>query len=267
MITIRFKETTALRLAFCTLILQVGAYSASGQTLAGSTEPSEPKPSAAVEKILSEASHFAEAKQPADSLKMANQALDAARQANDKPGEAFAQQARGKALQDLQRKDEALAAWQDAARLWTENGDTPEQITALVSAGLVCVSEKKSEAEKFFAEGLSIGKVQTQRPAALAQVLQDAGAALGKQDQKSEALNYLGAALALREKQTPESLQLVEVLDALGNVALQLATDGNDEKYYSMSKDYFSRAVEVGRRVAPDSPVLVRLSCGFIHAL
>jgi tetratricopeptide (TPR) repeat protein len=160
------------------------------QPLEGTTEPSGPKPSPAVEKILNEASRLAEAKQALDSLHVAEQALDAARKANDRAGEALAQQSRAKVLQDLQRTKEAVAAWQEAALVWGKEGDGPEQLTALVQAGLLCVSNDKSEAEKFLAQALSVGKSQSQRPSAVARALQDSGLALSKQLQQQTALDW-----------------------------------------------------------------------------
>lgn len=112
-------------------------------------EPSRPKPSAAVQRMLEEASRLAEAKQPLDSLKAADQAIELARQTNDATGPALAEEARAKALQALQRTDEAVTAWQEAAQMWAGVGDDPGQITALVQAGLLCVSDKKSEADRF----------------------------------------------------------------------------------------------------------------------
>lgn len=220
-------------------------------------EPSRPKPSAAVQRMLEEASRLAEAKQPLDSLKAADQAIELARQTNDATGPALAEEARAKALQALQRTDEAVTAWQEAAQMWAGVGDDPGQITALVQAGLLCVSDKKSEAERFFSQGLLTGKGRGQRPLAVAQALQDAGVALDGKGQKEEAFNYLTAALALRERQTPDSLLLVETLNALASVAQERAIDGNDEKFYLLAKDYSSRAAEIGKGVAPDSSALV----------
>ena len=227
------------------------------QQATAAAEPSGPKPSATVEKMLHEASRLAEAKQPLDSLKAADQALEAARQTNDTAGGALAQQARAKALQDLQRADEALTAWQEAAHIWAEVGDTPEQITTLVHAGLLCLPSKKSDAEKLFAEALPIGKSQSQRPVAVAQALHDSGVALDAQGQEQAAWDYLSAALAIREKQTPQSLKLVETLNAVAKLAINRATDNTDAQYCSLAIDYSARAAEIGQRLAPDSSMVV----------
>jgi len=228
------------------------------QQAAIATEPSGPKPSAAVQRILGEARRLAEAQQPLDSLKAADQALELARQTNDTTGAALAEEARAKALQHLERTDESVAAWQQAAQIWSGVGDAPGQITALVQTGLLCVSDKKSEAQKFFAEALLIGKSEGPRPLAVAQALEDSGVALDQKGEREEAFNYLAAVLTLRESQTPDSLAVVETLNALANVALNRAIDGNDEKLYSLAEGYSARAGEMGKRVAPDSSALVQ---------
>jgi CHAT domain-containing protein/tetratricopeptide (TPR) repeat protein len=220
-------------------------------------EPAGPAPSAAVEKMLAESSRLAEAKQPLESLKAAGQALEAARQTHDKAGEAFAQQARAKSLQVLERKNDALDAWQEAALIWARTGDTPEEITALVQAGLLSVEDKQSEADRLFSQGLAVGKIETQRPVALAQVLHDSGVAIGVQGLEPMAMEYLTAALALREKQTPESVKVVETLNALGKMSYNRGTRNTDIKSYDLAKSFLTRAVEMGRRVAPDSPLVV----------
>ena len=110
---------------------------------------------------------------------------------------------------------------------------------SLVQAGLLCVPDKKSEAEKFFAQGLSIGKSENQRLGAVAQALHDSGIALGERKQEQTAMDYLVTALAIRFKETPESLKLVETLNALANLATVRAAAGDDaQRQYSLARDY-----------------------------
>ena len=219
-------------------------------------EPSGPKATATVGKVLDEARHLAEAKQPLDSLKAADQALETAGQVNDTAGAALAQQARARALQDLQRPDEAVAAWQEAGHIWAGDGDIPEHIKALVEAGLLCVSDKKSEAERFFAQGLSVGKSETGRPEAVAHALYDSGIALDAQGQEQTGWDYLSAALSIREKETPESLELVQTLNGLAKSSMNRAIHNAGPQYYYLGRDYSSRAVEIGLRLAPDTAIV-----------
>jgi len=220
-------------------------------------DPSVPKPSVKVEEMLGEIKRMAEGKHPLDALKLADQALQAAKQLEDKTGAALAQQERGKALQDLQRTDEALSAWQDAAGFWAEANATPEQITALVQAGLLCAARKKCEAEKFFAQGLSLVKSETKRPAAMAQALHNSGLALDAQGQDETAWDYLTAALGIWEKQSPESLKLVETLNVLAKVTINRATHNAGPKYYYLGRDYSLKAAEMCHRLAADSSLEV----------
>ena len=259
--------TRLVRVLLCLLACSIFLPDASAAVLeppqqeATAAEPSGPKASPAVEKMLAEASRLAEAKQPLDSLKAADQALEAARQTNDTAGAAFAQQARAKSLQDLQRADEALAAWQEAQQQWARAGDTPEQITALVQAGLLCVADdkadKKSEAERLFAQGLAVAKLESPRPAALSQALYDAGYAMGQQGSLQMAMEYLLASLALREKQSPESVKVAETLTVLGRVAAHRGVLNADTQSYELAMSYLTRALEMSQRVAPDSPLVV----------
>ncbi|HYM75251.1 MAG TPA: CHAT domain-containing tetratricopeptide repeat protein [Candidatus Dormibacteraeota bacterium] len=223
-------------------------------------EPSGPKASPTVEKMLSEAGRQADAKQPLDSLKAADQALEAARQVNDTAGEALAQQARAKALQNLKRPDEALTAWQEAQQLWARMGDTPEQITALVQEGLLSVN-KKGEAERLFSQGLAVAQEETQRPDALAQSLHDsAGAMVGQGNWDSQwdpASDYLRAEVAIREKQTPQSIKLAAALNNLSRLAHRHWLGEYAPQDLVMAHDYAARAVEVCQRLAPDSAPMV----------
>jgi CHAT domain-containing protein/tetratricopeptide (TPR) repeat protein len=252
-----------VRVLVCLLACSIFLPDASAAVIAppqqetAAAEPSGPKASPAVEKMLVEASQLADAKQPLDSLKAADQALETARQANDAAGAAFAQQSRAKTLQDLQRADEALAAWQEAQQQWARAGDTPEQIDALVQAGLLSVG-KRSESARLFSQGLAVAQEETRRPDALAQALHDSGVALGAQGQFEMGMDYLSAALAMREKQAHESLKLVQTLTALASVALDrgIYSDINNDPVVSLAKDYAARAVEIGQRLAPDSSTM-----------
>src|SRR5260370_22015503 len=135
----RLVRVLAFLFACCIFPPQASAAVAeSSEPAPAATEPSGPMPSTAVQKIVDEASRLAKAKQPSDSLKAADQALAAARQTNDTVGEAFAQQARGKALKDLQRPKESLSAWRDAPQICGRTRPTPDSIVALAQEEILC---------------------------------------------------------------------------------------------------------------------------------
>jgi len=258
--------TRLVRVLVCLLACSIFLLDASAAVIEPSqqetaaAEPVGPKASPAVEKMLAEASRLADAKQPLDSLKAADQALEAARQGDDTAGQALAQQARAKSLQNLTRPDEALAAWQEAQKMWVRMGDTPEQITALVQAGLLSV-DKKGEAERLFSQGLAVAQEETQRPAALAQALHDsAGAMVGQGNWDSQwdpASDYLRAEVAIREKQTPESIKLAAALNNLSRLAHRHWLNKYAPQDLVLAHDYAARAVDVCQRLAPDSAPMV----------
>ncbi len=216
-------------------------------------EQAGPKPSPVVEQMLQEAQHLLEAKKPAESLAEAEKALQAADRADDATGEALSQQARAKALKDLQRIDEASNAWQLAAQNWQKMGDAPGQINALVQAGLLSSPDQKDEAAKFYAQALALGKSETQHPAPVAQALYDSAFVLQSQGQIETAWDYLTTAIPLWEKQAPESLKLVNTLIVLAGVTTNRAIQNAGPKYYYLARDYSARAAEMCHHVAPDT--------------
>jgi len=233
------------------------AFAGQSQAATIAAETSAPHPSPAVQMLLDQASRQAEAQQLLNSLKSADQALEVSRQSGDSAGAAFALQARAKALQGLHRTDEALSAWQEAAQIWAGQDRAPQQIKALMEAGLLCVSGNKSEAEKLFAQALAAGKLETQNVSAVAQALQDSGFTLYKQEQDETAWEYFNAALAMREKAEPESLKLAESLIVFAQVALDRGMNDTESRYISVARDYAARAVEIEQRLAPDSSQVV----------
>lgn len=254
--TARLGGRLVFLLALSVFLSPASSIAVEQQSVPPTAESSAPKPSAAVEKMLNDAMSLEDAKQPMESLKKASEALEAAHQTNDVAGAALAQQALAKALQDVARTDDAVAAWIEAAQLWAGIGCTPQQITALVRAGLLRIPDRKSEAETLFGQALSIGKAETQHPEPVAQALYDAGIAIGDRGQEPPALDYLALTLTIREKQAPESLNMVETLNALAKYARNRGIRNTDDQYYSVAKDYATRAVEIGQRVAPDSSLL-----------
>src|SRR2546422_6309381 len=86
------------------------------------TEPPPPIPSATVQKLLEEAAQFMKTKKVLEALQVADQALAVARQERDPVGEAFAHRSRALALHDLDRIEEAVAAWLNVASAWQGAG-------------------------------------------------------------------------------------------------------------------------------------------------
>lgn len=219
--------------------------------------PAGPKASEPVQKMLEDARRLADLRQPIDSLKFGDQALALAQQTHDTAGEAFAQQARGKALQDLMRTNEAVTAWQSAADLWTKTGDVPERITSLVQLGLLYPREKKSEAEGLFTQGLSAAKPDASRPMRLGRALHNCAVALRDGGFEDFALDYFSAALTILDKPLPESVQLAETLSTVAKLLLDRGNRNADDQPILLARNYLLRAVEISRGLAPNSSVMV----------
>jgi len=147
---------------------------------------------------------------------------------------------------------------------------------ALVRAGLLYAPDKNEEAGKLFSQGLSIAKADTQYPDAIAHALCDSGvllaqghnesgqrpikdfvgsyARLVKNPIRQPAWDYLGGALAIKEKQSSGSMELAKPLNFLAQVRDRLAygaSGADSDKYVVMEKDYAARSVEIVRRLAP----------------
>src|SRR5437870_4288823 len=92
--------------AFTTLLLASAALAAPD---APANEPSAPQPTPAVQKLLDEAAHKIEAKEQPQALKVAGDALAAARAAGDGAGQAQAEEVRARALEAAGPAQEAAA--------------------------------------------------------------------------------------------------------------------------------------------------------------
>jgi tetratricopeptide (TPR) repeat protein len=196
---------------------------------------------------------------------MADEAAGVAQQTGDPVGEALAREARGDALERLQRAEEALIAWQDASQLWARTGDTPRHIRALAHAALSCVPPRNLDAEKLLAQGLSSLGLESQDLGAVAQALYDAGVAMcdlpGVEFDRL-ATDYLRMALEIREKQASESRELVETLNALAWITVDQGLASMDANLIRLASGYYTRAIQIGQRVAPGTPVVVEALSG-----
>src|SRR5947209_19848255 len=105
-------------------------------------EPPPPIPSAAVQKLLEEADQFMKSKKVPEALQVADQALAVAWQEKDQVGEALVHRSRARALQDLNRMEEAVAAWLNMTSAWQRAGDGPGQLEALTSVGMLLARSK-----------------------------------------------------------------------------------------------------------------------------
>lgn len=184
-------------------------------------------------------------KEPAGELKVADEALSTAKEKHDAAREAAAQRARARALKKLNRTEEAAATWEAAAEAWERAGDGPGQVEALGEAALLLMSERSAASDQFFSRALELGKSEAKRPLSSAKCLHAIGSTAEQSRHLKEANAFLAAALSIREKLAPSSLETADTLNQLGFAVIR--SDPNS------ARDYFSRALTLETALAPDS--------------
>jgi CHAT domain-containing protein/Tfp pilus assembly protein PilF len=213
-------------------------------------QPAEsPTPSLAVKKVLADEAHNSKA-EPDESLRLADSALQAARERKDLPGEALAQETRAKALQKLERSDDAVAAWKEAARAWASAGEVILQIHALAqAAGSLNNGQAAGE---LFNQVLSLAKAENKCTPGLRQTLREAGTSAVAARQWEVGWKLLTTALIATDECAADSLELVETLNELGGAALRRSV-GDSGEHDRLAREYFSRALALGQELVPDS--------------
>jgi CHAT domain-containing protein/tetratricopeptide (TPR) repeat protein len=207
-----------------------------------------PKPSPAVENLLAEVSRSGA--KPIESLKLADSALQTARELKDITGEAMVQELRGRVLQELQRPDDAETAWEKAAYAWAASGEIILQIRALMQA--TTLSGTRQGAKELFNEILSAAKREHGCAPGFVEMLDRAGTSASAAEQRQIGLDLLSTALAFAEKCTPNSTVFVETLNQLA--AWTLKKGANDSGvHFRVGKEYYVRALSLAEKLAPDS--------------
>lgn len=209
-------------------------------------EPAEPKPSAAVQKILEESDRLTTANQLEKALQAAEQAAALGQSEKDTAGEAWAHRSRALLLQALGRTQAAMNAWRDTASAWEKAGDGPGLIEALANTGLLLMPDKAAEAESLFERMLAIASHESLRPSAASQKLHAAARSSYNRRYFDLAARFWAAAVSVDEKAAPNSLQLAEAINGVGSVAYQ---QGDIEK----AGQNYERALALRQKLAPDS--------------
>src|SRR5208337_199790 len=212
---------------------------------AGYSEPAHPKPSEAVQKLLDEAEKLGDKRDREGALKVADRALALAREDHDAVGEVCAHRERAMLLEQLQRVDDAVAEWKEAAVGWEGVGDGPGRIEALGRAGRLLLRGKSGEANAPLEQALAITRKETRRPLAAADQLDAVGKLIRAQGNKEWPKSMFEAGLAIRSHLAPDSLAVASSLHNLGNVA----ADQGDLK----AAEYYRQALVIRDRLAPES--------------
>jgi len=100
-----------------------------------------PPPSARLAALLTEAVGLLDQQQWRKALAAGDEALDLARQLEQRPAVALAQRARAQAMVRLGLGDDAVAAWRDALDVWRDLGDRPRQVEGLAGVGNLLVAQ------------------------------------------------------------------------------------------------------------------------------
>jgi CHAT domain-containing protein/Tfp pilus assembly protein PilF len=216
-------------------------------TLAQTTaEPPAPKPGEAVVKVLSIAEPLFKDKKYADLLPIVERALMLARSNGDVVGEAQSLQTKAQVLQSLNRTDQAVAAWRETAATWKRADDGPGEINALAQAALLLWPSKPAEGRVWLQEALEVGKSEQKRPLAAATAFHRIGGAYYSNSLLDEAQRFWMAALTIREKLIPDSLEVAKSLNNLGNVAY-------DRGELKLAENYYRRSLAIKTKLASDS--------------
>ena len=215
-------------------------------TAATYSEPPQPKPSEAVQKLLDEAEKLKDKRDHEGALKVADRALALARESHDAAGEACAHRERANLLEESQRVDDAVEEWKEAAVGWEAVGDGPGRIEALGSAGRLLLERKPGEAEALLGQALGLTREEKRRPLAATGALESVGKLIYAQGNLEWPKSMFEAGLAIRSHLVPDSLAVASSLRYLGNVA-------DDQGDLKTAAEYLRRALAIREKLAPDS--------------
>lgn len=159
---------------------------------------------------------------------------------------ARAQILRAQALEQLGKKDEAIVAWQGAARACEHAGDEPGRVEALIKAGLLLVPDKPKEGDVLLGQALFLAQRDLKPPLAVAQALDAAGRAYYALRRFATAQQFWAAAVNIEQEVIPDSLGLASTLNELGDSARR--QDDLDSAEHA-----YSQALAIREKLAPDS--------------
>ena len=223
-------------------------------------EPPQPRASDALEKILGQAYQEGQTGRPEEELKLADQALAAARDAKDLPGEGWAHQMRAYGLEGLGRLDEASAAWTKAAEIWKQIGAIPEEFNAIGESGLHLLKSDPAAAEKRFSQSLQIASAPNNRPLETARLLMDLGFRCRTQNNLEWTRRFFEQAARLGEKIAPDSEPLAGNWSAVAGVAEQQGDLAAAAKYYEAAFDIWQNLAPYSENAAQCLKGLARVA-------
>ncbi len=181
-----------------------------------------------------------------EALQQADALLQQATEKSDKVGQAYAHRFRAWALQQQNRVDAALPAWEQAERLWREVGEGAFLVDALLGRAFCLWRTDEAGARALVEQALALAKAEARRPLAAAKALGNLGVAWYNAGVLIVAQQCYEQALALFERLAPNSLQVARTLNNLGGVAYNRGDLAGAQGYYE-------RALSIYERLAPNS--------------
>jgi CHAT domain-containing protein/tetratricopeptide (TPR) repeat protein len=212
-------------------------------------EPPGPAASPAVQSIVDAAERFLDDDEPDQALAAADRALALATAEEDAEGQAFAQRTRARALDDLDRRDDALEAWQATERAWVRLDAAPERIEALLARAVLLLGRNDEDAAHgLMDEAIRAASQEPYRPLAAADALFLGARALKRGNRHlAESRKLFEESLTIREKHAPESLAVADSLMGLGGVTYDTRRD------FEEAKSYLLRALAIRERLDLES--------------
>jgi CHAT domain-containing protein len=178
--------------------------------------------------------------------------LQQARQQGDKVGQAYALRAQAIALQHQNRLEESTKLWEQAAALWKEIGDVPYEVEALLEQLWDMRSETSQRRQATLERALAATQQKTNRPLALAEVLQRYGQRFYDAKQQSIALPLLERAVEMRRAVAPDSREMGVALYFVGEIY-----HGWGDR--ELARKTYQQALQILENVAPDSVEIVAI--------
>ena len=155
-----------------------------------------------------------------------------AQQSSDHEGLALAYRIRANALEDSNRRPEAIEVWLLAADEFVKAKDIGGQIESLASAGALLLKSDLPKAEHLFETALAAGKSEKSPSLDIARGYYAAGNACMRLKQIGPAKKFYTVALEIIERSAPDSLDEAQVYEGLGRVSLEARDDPNTALKY-----------------------------------
>ncbi|MDW8051697.1 MAG: tetratricopeptide repeat protein, partial [Armatimonadota bacterium] len=181
-----------------------------------------------------------------EALQQASALLQRATEKGDAVGQAYAQRFRARALQELNRLQEALLAWERAEQLWREIGDGALVVEAMLGQAFCVWRANEAGSRRLVEQALELARAEQRRPLTLARILGNAGADWYNARVLGFAQQCWEQALVIFERLTPGSPETADTLNNLGIVA-------GDQGNVALARRYFEQALALHKHLAPNS--------------